>query len=171
MKKPQRFLNLFLLISAFLIAPGTWADSSKKGEHTHGMGEHEHHTASYGEPGKAGNVDRTIEIDATEFSYEPDSITVKQGQTIRFVVTNTGKLMHEFVIGGEEAQQAHAKEMQGMSPKEMIEHMKHHPTGISVQPGETKELIWKFGPQEHVRYACHVPGHYQAGMIGHMQVQ
>lgn len=58
-----------------------------------------------------------------------------------------------------------------MSPQEMAEHMGGEPNGIAMKPGETKDLIWKFGHESQVQYACHIPGYYAAGMIGDIQVK
>ena len=35
--------------------------------------------------------------------FSPDSLTVKRGETIRFVVKNDGKLLHEMVLGSEKS--------------------------------------------------------------------
>ncbi len=46
----------------------------------------------------------------------------------------------------------------------------HHegdPSVITLQPGETKELVWKFSKpvQGDLVFACQMPGHYDAGMV------
>ena len=51
--------------------------------------------------------------------YAPEKLTVKSGQTVRFIVTNAGKLKHEFAIGDAEEQRQHAEMM-----KERLD-MKH----------------------------------------------
>ena len=40
--------------------------------------------------------------------FTPDRMELRQGDTVRFVVHNTGKLMHEFVIGTKRELDAHA---------------------------------------------------------------
>src|SRR5687767_13804118 len=53
---------------------------------------------SFGIEGDAARVNRTIEIRMTdEMRFEPSVITVKAGETIRFVHKNSGKVMHEMV--------------------------------------------------------------------------
>jgi uncharacterized cupredoxin-like copper-binding protein len=95
---------------------------------------------------------------------EPAPMTVRAGQPVRFVVTNTGAIAHEFFLGDEEAQAAHEEEMAhgGMAHDE--------PNGVFVEPGETKELVFTFAPGEWLA-GCHVPGHYPAGMKAEINVQ
>lgn len=95
---------------------------------------------------------------------EPASMTVRAGQPVRFRVTNTGAIEHEFFLGDEAAQAAHEEEMAhgGMAHDE--------PYGVSVEPGQTKELVFTFAPGEWLA-GCHVPGHYPAGMKAKINVQ
>ena len=66
-------------------------------------------TPAVAAPAKA---DRTIAIKATDgMRFVPRTITVRTGETVAFVVTNTGRLPHEFVIGPAAAQDAHEREM------------------------------------------------------------
>jgi len=57
------------------------------------------------------------------------------------------------------------------TPRRHAEMMKERPdmkhdegNAISLEPGETKEIIWRFGKRGKVEIACHLPGHYEAGM-------
>ena len=90
---------------------------------------------------------------------EPAAMTFAAGTTVTFVVTNTGVLDHDFFIGDEAAQAEHEQEMQAMGG------MGHdEPNGISVDPGETKELTISFAEPGETIAGCHVAGHYAAGM-------
>ncbi len=54
----------------------------------------------WGIAGKPAWVTRTVQIDMTDaMRFTPDKITVKQGEIVRFVVTNKGRMLHEMVIG------------------------------------------------------------------------
>lgn len=135
------------------------------GEQHHGHGDHMHHGAradqsAAGKPGKVSAVKRTIEVAMLDtMRFEPSSITVKAGETVRFVVENKGRLAHEFGIGTPEEQMQHAEVMKAMPD------MKHDdPNVITVEPGQKKELIWHFTRAGTFEIACHVPGHYPAGM-------
>lgn len=118
-----------------------------------------------GAPGDPKQVDRTIAISTEDLRFDPSDVLVRNGETIKFVITNHGKLPHEFMIGDEAAQEAHEKEMQSM--KDMVH---ADPNAVSIKPGETKTLVWKFGGAGTLEFGCHVPGHYAAGMVGTIRV-
>jgi len=121
---------------------------------------------AWGIAGERSAVDRTITsamLDHMRFS--PDRIEVKQGQTIRFVLKNGGKLLHEFVIGTKEELDAHAALMKKF-PK--MEH--DQPYMAHVAPGKTGEVIWTFNQPGDFNFACLIDGHYQSGMIGTIKV-
>jgi uncharacterized cupredoxin-like copper-binding protein len=123
--------------------------------------EHERNF-SFGSPGKEAEATRTVEVTATDMKFIPATLEVKQGETIRFVVKNMGQVQHEFSIGDKAAQRAHERMMK-KTPD-----MKHtdDPTAVTLQPGETKTLVWKFDktPPTPLEFACHELGHYDAGM-------
>jgi uncharacterized cupredoxin-like copper-binding protein len=121
---------------------------------------HEHAVSRAGQPGKASRVTRTMRMQTLDtMHYAPEKLTVKSGQTVRFIVTDAGKLKHEFTIGDAEEQRQYAEMMKGMLD------MKHDGgNAVSLEPGQTKELIWRFGKPANVEIACHIPGHYEAGM-------
>jgi len=130
----------------------------------------EGHDFALGRPGSPADVDRTVEIRATEMRFQPEAITVTPGETVRFVVHNEGQLRHSFLIGTRAEQRAHEKRMQDMSRDELAAH--NDPNMRMLAPGETKTLVWRFGREVHgkARFACHVPGHYQAGMRGRFRL-
>jgi len=125
-----------------------------------------HDDAAIGEPGVAGAATRTVAVDMQDtMRFVPASFTAKQGETIRFVVKNSGKVKHEFVLGN-------TREL-----KEHYELMKKHPemehadpNMVTVAPGETGEVVWKFTRSGKVDFACLQPGHYDAGMKGRITV-
>jgi uncharacterized cupredoxin-like copper-binding protein len=109
---------------------------------------------------------RTIEIEAQdEFRFDPDEVAVKVGETIRFVVTNPGDVVHEFVLGPERVQMAHeeASEMGEMHEGMQVEDQL---AALMLQPGETREATVTFNEAGETLYGCHEPGHYDAGMVG-----
>ena len=133
---------------------------------SHGAHVDEHGEPAAGRPGTENQVDRTVKVAVFDaMRYKPQSLTVKPGETIRFVVTNAGKIRHEFVIATAEEQREHDAMMRKMP------NMVHHdPNALTLAPGDTKTLSWQFGQPGTVQFACHVPGHYQAGMIGKVTV-
>lgn len=128
------------------------------------------HEFVFGEPGNPVHVDRTVHIEALDsMRFRPARITVRPGETVRFVVTNVGKLHHEFVIGDVAEQEAHEKEMQAMKPGEAMSD--HDPNGIDLPPGSTRTIVWKFAKAGKVEFACHMPGHFRSGMVGVIHVR
>jgi uncharacterized cupredoxin-like copper-binding protein len=87
-------------------------------------------------------------------------------ETITFVVTNAGDAVHEFTLGDAAMQRDHAEAMAHM-PSGMAHEL---PNSIAIEPGETKRLTWQFGRGGTLEYACHEPGHYDAGMRGQITV-
>ncbi|RQP22763.1 cupredoxin domain-containing protein [Piscinibacter terrae] len=129
--------------------------------------EGEGHPSTFGEAGTAARVTRTVSIDMTDnMRFTPASIEVRQGETIRFVVKNSGQLQHEFVLGSAQSLQEH-HEMMKKFPQ-----MKHtDPNQVTVPAGKTGEVVWRFTKADKVQFACLQPGHYEAGMKGQVQVK
>ncbi|MES2935416.1 MAG: cupredoxin family protein [Pseudomonadota bacterium] len=119
--------------------------------------------------GKQGNpkaITRTIAIDMTDMMrFTPQDITVKQGETIRFAVTNKGKLIHEMVIGTLEELKKHGEMMKKHPGMEHDEPFMSH-----VSPGKKEDLVWQFTKTGEFHYACLLPGHFEAGMVGKITV-
>jgi uncharacterized cupredoxin-like copper-binding protein len=162
-------------LSAMLAAPAALAAS-------------EAHGAGAGQPGKKSAVTRTINVTMYDNYYEPAEITVGESETVRFVVTNKGQLVHEFNIGTPEGHVAHAPMMQIMVDhgiidvdhinwdvaKEMQKSMGHgmheEPNSVLLEPGKSGELIWQFPDDATIEFACNVPGHYDSGMVGEIKL-
>ncbi len=120
--------------------------------------------AAFGEP--AHGAGRTIAITATEMKFAPGDLTIAKGETIRFVVTNRGKVRHEFVIGDAAFQAQHQKEMSAMPDMAMAE-----ANALDLAPGQTKTLVWRFTRAGEFLFDCDLPGHAQQGMVGHIHVR
>jgi len=120
----------------------------------------------WGIAGDAKAVKRTIEVRMLDtMRFEPNRIDVKQGETIRFVHKNDGKLMHEFIIGTKEELREHAALM------EKFPNMEHdEPYMAHVASGTTGQMIWTFNRVGDFEFACLIPGHYQSGMVGKIKV-
>lgn len=128
----------------------------------------DHSEFVFGEPGDAAMADRVIEITASDdFRFDPASIEIATGETVTFRVTNTGAIPHDFTLGDEMTQQAHAEEMEEMAGMTMPD----EPNAMVLAPGETRELTWHFTQPGSLMIGCHQTGHYAAGMIGHITVR
>ena len=120
--------------------------------------------ASFGEPGHHGT--RTIAIIATEMKFTPSNLAIARGETVRFVITNRGKIRHEFVIGDQAFQAQHMREMAQM-PDMMMSEVNE----ADLAPGQTKTIVWRFSRAGEFLFACDLPGHAQQGMVGHIRVR
>ena len=136
-----------------------------------------------GVPGNAENIDRVIKIFMYDNYYQPKKFKVKSNETIKFLVENKGKLVHEFNIATKKMHLKHQSEMMEMVENEILlidkidrKKMKEmskknpamahsHSNSVLLSPGESAELIWKFSNSLDIEAACNVPGHYEAGMI------
>jgi len=101
-----------------------------------------------------------------DMRFSPNGINVRAGETVRFVIHNDGVILHEMVIGTPEKLIEHADLMQrfpGMAHDE--------PWMAHVAPGERAELMWTFNRAGRFDFACLLPGHFQAGMTGHVAVE
>jgi Cu/Ag efflux protein CusF len=97
--------------------------------------------------------------------FTPAEVHVKQGDTVKFVVRNSGKVLHEMVLGTEEALRKHAELMKRHPGMEHDEPYMAH-----VKPGGQEELTWTFTRPGTFMYGCLVPGHWEAGMKGSIVV-
>ena len=153
-------LKSLILLLSISIVPCAVPASDK---HT---GGHAHAGPSIGEPGLADKVSRTVIIEMQDkMRFVPATLRVKQGETIRLVVRNTGAVAHELVLGNIKDLKAHAKAMQKFPDMEHEE-----PNMVSLAPGAQGELLWRFTSTMTVDFACLRPGHYEAGMKGKINV-
>lgn len=121
----------------------------------------------FGRPVDRKKAKRTIRIDMhDEMRFVPAEITVKRGETVRFVTANKGQVLHEMVLGTMQGLKDHAEMMKKHPGMEHDEpHMAH------VAPGKTGEIAWQFTKPGEFYYGCLLPGHFEAGMVGKIIVQ
>ena len=142
-----------------------------------------------GEKGDPSKIDRTIEIEMYDNYYYPTQIEVKKGETIKFIVKNLGELVHEYNIGTKEMHIKHQPEMAKLVEHEIlladkIDHEKmkkmakkdhslghSHSNSVLLEPNETGEIIWKFSKDISLEMACNMPGHYETGMVGKINIK
>ncbi|MBW0171035.1 MAG: cupredoxin family protein [Hydrogenophaga sp.] len=149
-------------VAATLFAVATSA-AFASGTHAGGHGEP---GAAVGKPGVAAKVTRTIKVDMTDaMRFNPATIDVQQNETVRFLITNSGKVKHELVLGTEQELKEHYEVMK-KNPE--MEH--DDPNMVTLAPGKNGEVIWQFTKAGKVDFACLQPGHYDAGMKGAVTV-
>lgn len=123
-------------------------------------------TKAVGQQGMPKDVSRTIEISMNDLlRFNPDSLSVQQGETIRLRITNNGKIPHEFVLGTRDEMMQHAEMMKTMPD------MVHSSANIAlVPPSKSTDIIWQFTQSGEFVFACLIPGHLPAGMQGKITV-
>jgi uncharacterized cupredoxin-like copper-binding protein len=140
--------------------------SGHGGHGTHGAGPVKKEQTDWGIAGDRRDARRTIEVGmGDDMRFRPDRIEVRVGETVRFVVKNHGRQMHEFVIGTKAENAKHAELM--------LKHpgMEHDaPYMAHVEPGKSGEIVWTFNRAGEFEFACLIAGHFQAGMVGTIQV-
>jgi len=160
----RSYLKIFsttVLISALGFTVPAWSVGNHAGGHSHGSD-----TQAIGQPGQASQVTRTLELSMSDsMRFSPSNITVKAGETIKFVLNNVGKLKHEFVLGTDKELKEHYQQMLKFPEMEHDE-----PNMVTVAPGKTGVVIWNFTQAGKVDFACLLPGHYGAGMKGSVAV-
>jgi uncharacterized cupredoxin-like copper-binding protein len=170
-------VSIAVLLMSVLVALPAFAGSGhgndeidthgQSSSHDHASNAGAHHSEAsvgpVGKPAKLIDSSQTVKVSLTDemkINFDSELASIKSGTVIQFVVTNEGKIAHEFSIGNQSEQQEHAemmREMPGMT----------HSDGntVTVEPGLTKVLTWDFEGDDVVVFACNIPGHYEAGMF------
>jgi uncharacterized cupredoxin-like copper-binding protein len=122
---------------------------------------------AFGREGDPKKASRTINVDMGDtMRFSPSELSIKRGETVRFRVKNSGKVMHEMVLGTMEELKNHAEMMKKHPGMEHDEPYMAH-----VAPGKTETMVWRFTKAGEFFYGCLVPGHFEAGMIGKVIVK
>ena len=159
-------IALVLVVLVVLMLTGVLGEGHGPGRHMGGARD-DTPSSGVGAPAQASDAERTVEVSSHDtMAFQPAGITVSAGETVTFAVTNTGKTVHEFTLGNAAMQQEHAQAMVHI-PAGMTHEF---PNSITLQPGETKRITWRFGDAASLEFACHQPGHYQAGMRGQITI-
>ncbi|MBX6340979.1 MAG: cadmium-translocating P-type ATPase [Thermomicrobiaceae bacterium] len=118
----------------------------------------------------ASQATRTIDVVASDqFAFDPAALTVRAGETVAFRISNPGRLPHEFTLGDAAFQAEHEAEMEREGMASMTGEEAAYE--VSLAPGETKVVAYRFERPGTLLYGCHQPGHYEAGMKGTITVE
>jgi uncharacterized cupredoxin-like copper-binding protein len=99
---------------------------------------------------------RIVRIVATpQLRFVPDTVTVRQGETIAFEVTTMGPIVHEFMVGP-------AADVAADKPGT--------PEIADLRMMQTGSVTYTFDGPGPYAFACHATGHYEAGMTGTITV-
>jgi uncharacterized cupredoxin-like copper-binding protein len=125
---------------------------------------------SAGEPGDPKKPARIINVvmreDGKKLAFEPTRITVRKGEQIRFVLENAGIDDHEFVLATVKENRKHAELMKKFPDMEHDD-----PNAKRLAPAARGEILWKFTKAGTFEFACLIPGHREAGMLGKVVVK
>jgi uncharacterized cupredoxin-like copper-binding protein len=183
----QRSTTVYVALVGLLVAGGSygtwqwlaqhpkWAATGHShaeapaAEHSHAEDAHDEHASPQGPAAMV--VTRSVDIKMDDqMRFTPSKVDVLEDETIRFVVRNAGQTAHEMVLGSDADIRAHAQAMQ-----QGTGHGEGHSHGtgaaITVAAGKTGEMVVKFDQASTLQMACLVPGHYEAGMRGTVNVQ
>lgn len=169
-RKPSIIYSLGVGLVVAVSSYGAWQWLER---HPQYLGTHAHGPQGHGHDDEpvltAWHVDRTLVIRMNDqMRFVPDQIQVKAGETLRLQVFNDGQVPHELVLGTDSEIARHADEMNKGDA-----HDAHaHEAGASIElaPGQSGELVVRFSKPARLQMACLIPGHYQAGMKGQLQV-
>ena len=148
------------------------ASAFAHGDESHPAKAHHYDAAkaeerAFGREGNPKKVTRTIKVDMTDaFRFTPADVVIKRGETVKFVVSNSGKQLHEMVLGTPQELREHAELMKKFPDMEHADANMAH-----VKPGAKGEIVWQFTKTGEYQFACLIPGHFEAGMIGKVVVK
>lgn len=190
----QRRLPALWGLACLILLPAAWAQGAHSAHSAHShqsaQGHHgDHGTSSviqsgtppprtgtsarrpvvtaFGQAGDPAKVTRTLEIRmGDDMRFVPSALSVRKGETVRLRVSNRGKVLHELVIGTPQGLAQHAEQMRKQP------HMAHdEPSMVHVRPGGSGDIVWQFTQAGSFQFACLIPGHFEAGMVGQLVVQ
>lgn len=162
------YTSKLLPLAILLVSTTSFAAGNQDHDHhassnqmDHSQMDHGDMASAVGMPAPAAQASQTYHVTLTDdmkMQFSP-ALSIKQGEVVRFIVTNKGKIAHEFSIGSLDEQKKHREMMQAMP------NMTHDDgTTITLAPGATTEMGWHFMGLNFVEFACNIPGHSEAGM-------
>lgn len=167
---PLNVLVMILIASDNIHAEGNHRHDHHKNKigaeksHQHDHGKHKN---PVGKPAQANEANKTVHVsmlDSMKYVFDQE-LHIHPNEVVRFIVTNNGKITHEFSIGNAEEQRKHAEMMRNMP------NMKHEDGNtLSLQPGDSGEITWKFQGDTAIVFACNITGHFEAGMFTKVKV-
>ncbi len=113
--------------------------------------------------GSQGNSNE-VNITMTEFGIQSSQTSFEVGVPYHFVVTNSGAVEHEMMVMPPLTKDQMGM---GMSMDQMDKMALAMVEANELQPGKTASFDYTFtepAPAGTIEFACHTPGHYEAGM-------
>lgn len=164
MNKMNNIYRIFLV--SLVVGVSTCAQSHGDGVHARTVSPVRPEQKDWGIAGDELSVRRTVTLSMDDnMRFTPSLLSFQQGETVRFVIRNKGKMLHELVIGTRKELDQHAAMMLKFPTMEHDEPYMAH-----VASGQKGELVWTFNRTGEFDFACLIAGHYQAGMLGKIRV-
>jgi uncharacterized cupredoxin-like copper-binding protein len=104
----------------------------------------------------------TVKIRIERSHFSPGRVRVHPHTTVQFVVVNRDPIGHEFIIGDAEVHARHEGGHEATHPPV--------PGEVSIPPLSTGTTTFELHEPGVVEFACHLPGHFQYGMVGEVVV-
>ena len=162
----MKTLFTLLLLAASMFPAVARGDPAERHGNARAARSGDAEETNFGRPADPKEATRTIRIDMSDkMRFSPAVLKLAQGETIRFIVRNSGKGPHEMVLGTEQELEEHAAVMRRFPG---MEHDEAHM--LRVKPGESRSLTWQFSQAGEFRFGCLIPGHFEAGMVGRISV-
>jgi uncharacterized cupredoxin-like copper-binding protein len=159
--------NVYIILAVCLAAAGGNVQAHGGARQDSGAAPVAKEQKPWGIAGEADRVGRTVAVRMTDaMRFEPDTLQIRQGETVRLVLRNDGRLMHEMVIGTHAGLAEHAEVMRKFPGMEHDEAYMAH-----VSQGSQGEIVWHFNRAGEFDFVCLIPGHYEAGMGGRIVVK
>jgi len=159
--KPSRCARTLAGLAWIALSSTALANGNHTGGHAHAEED-----SAIGKPGLATKASRTLTVLMEDnMRFTPSNIRVRSGETVRIVVKNTGRVKHELSLGTRQELLEHLALMKRFPDMEHDE-----PSKVTLAPGQQGEIVWQFTQAGSVNFACLMPGHYEAGMRGSIQV-
>lgn len=128
-------------------------------------GHHHDDSFSARRSGDAKKPARIVKVTMDEMDgrmmFMPAKVDVKEGEQIKFMLRNNGELDHEFVLGCAADHLQHAE-----ATKKNPDIAHNNTNARRLAPKKSSEIVWKFNTPGEFEFACLIPGHREAGMVG-----
>lgn len=162
----NKHLWIAACITAAVAATPAWSHGDTHNKKSARAAAQSKEEKAFGKAGDPKKVARTINVDMSDrMRFTPAALTIKAGETVKFVVKNSGKVMHEFVLGTLPELKEHAELMKKFPNMEHDEPYMAH-----VPPGKSETIVWQFTRGGEFHFGCLLPGHFEAGMVGKINV-
>ncbi len=128
-----------------------------------------------------------VTLTMTDFQFAPKTVSVKPGTAVELVIVNKGAIQHEFMLyppassmGGMAMDMdrygAENTYFKGIGSVEVVYPGKKPSTSsrlerVMVDPGQTVTIRFVTKKAGTFEFACHITGHYEAGMKGVLTVK